>query len=370
RYINEARVQNIDILPPDVNVSLDNFTAGGNAIRFGLAAIKGIGQSVVSYIIDARNASGPFKSLFDFTERVDSKALNKRAMESLIRAGAFDSLGPGRARLIAGIDMAIESGQRTQRSLETGQVDLFAAFAESQDELPTPPLPDVPDWSHSELLRGEKETLGFYISGHPLSKHDVALKEFATTDVDRLSELGHGAQVSLGGIVVELSVRTTKKGDRFALFQLEDKFGSVKIVAWPDIFARTNGKLKDDAAVLVRGRLEIDDGGATSVIADEVCQLDNIREKNARSIVIHLPAHALNEATIERLHRVLDTNRGDGVVTFNVELAGGTVVRIRPNHFVRVRVTNELTNSITEVVSNSRVEWVVDAAVSQGASPA
>ncbi|HUK91984.1 MAG TPA: DNA polymerase III subunit alpha [Blastocatellia bacterium] len=362
RYINEARGQNIDILPPDVNLSLDNFTAGGNAIRFGLAAIKGIGQSVVSYIVDARNAGGPFKSIFDFTERVDSKALNKRALESLIRAGAFDSLGASRSRLFAGIDIAVESGQRVQRSLETGQVDLFAAFAQLEEHVPDPPLPEAPDWPHTEMLRGEKETLGFYISGHPLSKHEHALKDFATTDVDRLSGLGHGAQVALGGIVMEMNLRTTKKGDRFALFQLEDRFGSVKIVAWPDVFAKANGRLKDDEAVLVRGRLEIDDGGAVSVIAEEIAPLENIRERSAKAVVIHMPAAALNNSAIEKLYQALDSNRGEISVTFNIELPDGALVQVRPNHFVRVKVTPELTNSIMEAVAQCRVEPLVDAA--------
>jgi DNA polymerase-3 subunit alpha len=360
RYINEARAQNIEILPPDVNTSLDNFTAGGNSIRFGMAAIKGIGQSAVSYIIDARNAGGPFKSIFDFCERVDSKALNKRALESLIRAGSFDSFGFNRARLLAGIDLAIESGQRTQRSLATGQADLFAAFAESAEDSPPPPLPEAPDWPHSEMLRGEKETLGFYISGHPLSKHEHALAEFATANVDRLSGLEHGAQVSLGGIVMELNLRTTKKGDKFALFQLEDQFGSIKIVAWPDVFARSSGKLKDDAAVLVRGRLEIDDGGAASIISDDITPLENIRERSARSIVIHLRAGDLDHTMIETLHSILDANRGDGTVTFNLELEQGTIVRVRPNQFVRVKVTPELTNSISDAIANCRVELVID----------
>jgi DNA polymerase-3 subunit alpha len=370
KYINEARGQGIEILPPDVNVSLHNFTAGGNAIRFGLAAIKGIGQSVVSCIIEARNAGGTFRSVFDFTERVDSKALNKKAFDSLIRSGAFDSFATSRARLLAGMDLAIESGQRTQRSRETGQVDLFSAFEEFDQPSPDPLLPDVPDWSHSEMLHGEKETLGFYISGHPLSKHEEVLKDLASADVDRLQEMESGAQVSLGGIVLDLNIRTTKKGDRFALFQLEDQFGSVKVVAWPDVFAKANGKLQNDAAVFVKGRLEVDDGGAISVIADQVDPLENLRERSARSIIIHLRGESTTEAVLDRLHRVLDANRGDGTVLFSIELPEGAIVRVRPNGFIKVKVTPELTNSIKEVMSDCRVELVVDSSRLLGMSAA
>src|SRR5215471_4779434 len=274
RYINEARGQNIQILPPDVNASLDNFTASGNSIRFGLAAIKGIGQAVVSSIIDARNSGGPFRSIFDFTERVDARAVNKRGLESLIRAGAFDSLLPNRAQLFKSIDFVIESGQRIQRSRAAGQHDLFGSLASATDELADPPLPAADPWTHHQSLAGEKDTLGFYISGHPLSRYKQALEDFASTDVDRLSALQHGAQVSIGGVVMELNVRTTKKGDKFALFQLEDQLGSVKVVAWPEPFGKAAEVIKNEMPVLVRGRLETDDGGGSTIIAEEVVSLD------------------------------------------------------------------------------------------------
>ena len=363
RYITEARSQGIQILPPDVNASLDNFTASGNSIRFGLAAIKGIGQSAVASIVEARTAGGPFSSTFDFTERVDSRAVNKRVLEGLIRAGAFDSVNQSRARLFAAIDSAIESGQRVQRSRASGQTDLFGALAASMPAV-EPPLPAVPDWAHHELLKGEKETLGFYISGHPLSGYEEALKDFADADVDRLSGLNHGAVVTLGGVVVELSVRTTKKGDRFGLFQLEDQFGSVKIVAWPDVFNRANGVMQNDGAVLVRGRLEVDDGGAMTIIAEEIQSLENIRERSARTVVLHFDVDSVDEKKLERLHWLLDNNRGECGVIFEVKLADGSIARVQPNHLVRVKVTPSLTNSIKEIMADCSVELVVQRASS------
>src|SRR5262249_5866821 len=154
RYINEARGQGIEILPPDVNASLDNFTASGNTIRFGLAAIKGIGQSSVLSIIEARTGEGGFRSLFDFAERVDSKSVNKRALETLIKAGSFDTINKHRAQLLEVLDAAIESGQRTQKSRASGQVDLFAAML-GETEAAEPPLPNVLEWSTAEILKGE-----------------------------------------------------------------------------------------------------------------------------------------------------------------------------------------------------------------------
>ena len=365
KYINEARAQGIEILPPDVNASLDNFTARGNSIRFGLAAIKGIGQSAVSSIIEARDAGGAFRSIYDFTERVDARAINKRVIESLIRGGAFDSLRHRRAQMIAAIDSAIESGQRLQRSRASGQTDLFGSLSVSMP-VSEPPLPDVEEWPHHELLKGEKETLGFYISGHPLLGYEQALKDFANADMDRLANFHHGAQITLGGIVMDLNVRTTKKGDRFGLFQLEDQFGSVKVVAWPDVFGKANGIMQNDAAVLVRGRLEIDDGGAMTVIAEEIQSLEYIRERSARTITIAFSVQSIDGDRLERLYTLLDSHRGDCNVIFEVGLEDGSLARIQPNQFVRVKVTPDLTNSIKEIISDCRVELIVQRAQSAG----
>src|SRR5436853_177061 len=310
KYINEARTQGIEILPPDVNVSFDNFTASGNSIRFGLAAIKGIGQSAVACIVEARSSGGGFRSLFDFTERVDSKAVNKRVLESLIKSGAFDTINNNRAQMFAAIDAAVESGQRSQKSRASGQVDLFGALAATMS-IAEPPLPRVEAWSPTELLKGEKETLGFYISGHPLMRFDQALAEFANADMERLPSFHHGAIVTIGCIVMEMNMKMTKKGDRFALFQLEDQYGSIKVVAWPEPYSKAASLLKNDAAVLVKGRLEIDDGGTMTIIAEEVQSLDNIRERAARTVTIRFSVEAITGDRLETLHHLLDSHRGE-----------------------------------------------------------
>jgi len=361
KYINEARSQGIEILPPDVNESFDGFTARGASIRFGLAAIKGIGQSAVASIIEARDQEGPFSSVFDFTERVDSRAVNKRVLEGLIKAGAFDSINQSRARLFAAIDSAIESGQRVQRSRASGQADLFGSLAATMP-IQEPPLPNAEEWTNHELLRGEKETLGFYISGHPLFKHQRALRDFATADVDRLANCSHGANVSIGGIILELSVRATKKGDPFALFQLEDQFGAVKVVAWPEIYGRSSAILKNDAAVLVRGRLEIDDGGAMTIIAEEIQLLDNIRERSARSVTLRFDVEAVQGDRLERLHDLLDKNRGECSVTLEVKLDDGSIARIQPNQHIKIKMSSELTEAIGILVPGCEIDLVVQRA--------
>jgi DNA polymerase-3 subunit alpha len=245
-----------------------------------------------------------------------------------------------------------------QRSRASGQTDLFGALAASEPAAETP-LPKATEWENHELLKGEKETLGFYISGHPLSGFEDSLKDFADADVDRLSGLNHGTVVTLGGIVMDLNVRTTKKGDRFGLFQLEDQFGSVKVVAWPDVFNRSNGVMQNDSAVLTRGRLEIDDGGAMTIIAEEIQALQNIRERSARSVVFHFGVDSFDDKTLDKLYALLDANRGDCPVSFEVNLGDGRVGRVQPNHLVRVKVTPALTNSIQGLIPDCRVELVV-----------
>jgi DNA polymerase-3 subunit alpha len=366
KYINEARAQGIEILPPDVNESFNTFTASGNTIRFGLAAIKGLGQSAVSCIVEARKEGGAFKSVFDFTERVDAKAVNKRVLEGLVKSGAFDSTAGAhhRAQLFAALDAAIDSGQRTQKSKASGQVSLFGAMMAAV-AIEEPPLPSVEKWSQAELLKGEKETIGFYISGHPLEGYEAAMKDIATADVETLVKFHHGAQVCLGGIIIELSVRTTKKGDRFALMQIEDQYGSIKVVVWPEAYKKSASVLQEDAPILVRGRLEIDDGGAMTIIADEIQSLVNLRERAAKVMSMRFPVEVIKGDCLDRLYHLLDAHRGDCEIVFEVEMEGGQLARIQPNQFVKVRVTPELTNSITELMGEEcRVELRVGKASS------
>lgn len=354
RYIGELRAGGIRVLPPDVNVSMGLFTPLGQTIRFGLEAIKGLGQSAVSAILDARREGGPFTSMHDFCERVDSRAVNKRILESLIKSGAFDSFGARRRQLSDAIDAAIESGSRAQRDRATGQAGLFAVMLGGAPE-PPPVLPDVEEWTEAEVLAGEKETLGFYITGHPLAQYNEALAEFASCGVAGLEEATHGETVRVGGIVSDLAVRNTKKGDRFAMFQLEDASGSIKIVCWPETYKKSGRSVVADAAVLVCGRFERTDDGVMSIIADEVASLDHIREREARSIVIHAPTRAFTPEMVARLYDLLDAHRGECEVQFAFELPDGSVARVQPNTFVRVAVTPDLTQRLHELCPECRV---------------
>jgi DNA polymerase-3 subunit alpha len=359
RYINEARSSGIEILPPDVNISFDLFTPRGDQIRFGLAAIKGLGQSTVSAIVEAREAGGGFTSLFDFCERVDTRAINKRVLECLVKSGAFDSFGAHRHQMLLAIDSACESGVRAQRDRATGQVGLFAVVTAAAPS-PETALPKADEWPLATLLAGEKETLGFYITGHPLAHYRNVLDEFASSDIAHLDEVDAKGTIRLGGIVCDLAIRNTKKGDRFALFQLEDAAGSVKVVCWPEAYKKSMTAIAAGAAVLVCGRVERTDEGATTLIADEVAALENLREREARSIVFRAPTHALSAEKVQSIYEILDHHRGECDVLFALELPDGSIARVRPNAFVRVAVTPELTTRLRELCPESRIEIVVN----------
>jgi DNA polymerase III subunit alpha len=361
RYIGEMKVFEIVILPPDVNSSHEGFTPVGKAIRFGLAAIKGLGSSAVQMIIRAREEGGPFRSIYDFAERVDQRAVNKRVLESLIKSGAFDGVAANRAAMMAVLDKAIEYGARAQRDKLSGQTGLFGDVMTAAVEEPA--LPSVPQWSKKESLALEKEALGFYASGHPLEDYADAIKGLTRFDSGNIEEATHGDQVALGGIIVELVTKTTKKGDRFALFRLEDQYGSVKVVCWPEQFNKHKNLLQSDEVVLVRGKLELsDEGGAgATIVVQEIHQLERARSSAARAIIVRMPARSVTAKSIASLGDLISRHQGSASVLLEVETDDGMMVQLKPQQFFRVNVSPELTAEIEKIENNWQVELVVGA---------
>jgi DNA polymerase-3 subunit alpha len=359
RYIGEMKTFEIALLPPDVNSSHEGFTPVGKSIRFGLAAIKGLGSSAVQMIISAREEGGPFRSIYDFAERVDQRAVNRRVLESLIKSGAFDGLAPNRAALMAVLDKSIEYGARAQRDKLYGQTGLFGdAMTATVDE---PSLPSVALWSKKESLAFEKETLGFYASGHPLEDYAEAIKGLTKFDNGNIEEATHGDQIALGGIIVDLATKTTKKGDRFALFRLEDQYGAVKVVCWPEQFSKYKNLLQSDEVVLVRGRLELsDEGGAgATIIVQEIHQLERARSSAARAIIIRMPERSVTAQGLASLGDIISRQQGSASVLLQVETDDGMTVQLRPQQFFRVNVSPELTAEIEKIAANWQVELVV-----------
>jgi DNA polymerase III subunit alpha len=363
KYSNELRGQGIALLPPDVNESGGGFTPLTGAIRFGLAAIKGVGQASVEAILEARKA-GAFQSIFDFAERVGQKAINKRVLESLICAGAFDSLNAKeqtgkhlwRAALFTAIDTALVRGARAQQDKLIGQSGLFSLPEAILSKGEAEPVQSVEPWSNIALLLGEKNSIGFYITGHPLDNYLDVLTELKCSNVLNLNSLGQEAPARTGGIITGLQIRTTKKGDSFALFKLEDQSGSVKCVAWPEVYKRFKPLIVDDLAVLITGKYITEEDSGGSIIIDEVKNLEGVLQRSARAVLLRLPAHQTEETVLTNLFTVLDRYRGDCDVIIEMYLEGGVFVRSRAHGALRVEGSLQMEAAVRAL--GCGVEWL------------
>ena len=278
-YIEECRAMGIQVLQPDVNASAIQFSVVGGVIRFGLAAIKNVGETAIASILKTREERGPFASLADFCRRVDLRLVNRRVIESLIKAGAFDSLGVARAQLLASVDEAIEVGQRHQRDREEGQISLFEAAGAGPPSSASAPdgagdtAPPLPEWDAEQLLTYEKEVLGFYLSGHPLARFAHLIQRFGVTSIGALAGLRPGSRVKLFGLVTALKEIPTKSGERMAFATLEDMEGSVELTVFPGPFRIAAPLLRSREPIVVRGRVDDTDRGRV-VLAEEVHPLE------------------------------------------------------------------------------------------------
>jgi DNA polymerase-3 subunit alpha len=346
KYATELRGQNIKLLPPDVNESDAGFTPLQGSIRFGLEALKGVGQQSVAAIIETRRNGGSFRSIYEFVERVGTSAINKRVLESLVGAGSFDSLMQSgdvahawRARLWAAVDSVLAAAAKAQKAKKLGQSDLFGSSPGAIDE---PTLPQAEPWTHTAMLANEKNAIGFYISGHPLDNYAEILAELNVMRSSELVSLATGSRARAGGILSGVQVRTTKKGSRFGLMRLEDEESGVKCVVWPEAFSKYSHLITEEAAVLIDGKVEITDDGAVTLIADEMAALGDILQKRAKSLSVRLRREVELESLLPELYRICDSYRGDCELLIELSLPGGVLVRVRPHTALRVKGSLEL----------------------------
>ncbi|HZM49438.1 MAG TPA: DNA polymerase III subunit alpha, partial [Vicinamibacteria bacterium] len=338
QYIGECRAMDIQVLPPDCNQSDMFFTVVGKDIRFGLAAIKNVGEGAVEAILAARASAGPFESMFEFCERVDLRAVNRRVVESFIKSGSFDSLEKRRASLMAAIDRAMEAGQKQQRDREQGQASLLGMLGGAELGAPRAPerLPDVADWPEGERLAYEKESLGFFITGHPLERYKAELGQWANATVGTLGQLGE-KEATIGGIVTGLRLLKTKKGDRMATFVLEDLEGGVEVLVFPEAYKKAAARLADDVIVLVKGRAEALDEGRFRLLASDVMPLETAKLSEARYVTIRVPVGSWDKTKGERLRDILGSHKGDCPVTLEMVRPGSFAVAVAPSAYFRVR---------------------------------
>ncbi|MEO6214340.1 MAG: DNA polymerase III subunit alpha, partial [Vicinamibacterales bacterium] len=360
-YLGECRELDVPILQPDVNRSELPFTVGPDGVRFGLCAVKNVGEGAVLSILAARKELGTLDSLFTLCEFADLRLVNKRVLESLVKAGALDSLVPdaaestrrARARLFSGIDRALEHGARHQRDRDKGQHQLFGSTTDD-GQLASVPLHDAPPWPEALQLAGEKEALGFYMSGHPLDRWGGELQTFGAKRVADLTT--SEPDVWASGIVAGLRPLKTRKGDRMAVFMLDDVGGTIEVVVFPETFGKHGSLIEADAMLLVRGKFEKDEESAR-IVATELLPIEALRERTTREVSIHLSVPPHGRPTFEALAELLSRHRGDRKVFLELDVKGhDKPLRVRSEVAQRVKPTERLVLEVEQLCGSGSVE--------------
>ena len=336
-YVAECESMGLEVLPPDVNSSQRDFAVVEGKIRFGLSAVKNVGENAVRAIIEARETDGRFVSIWDVAERVDAQHVSSRVLESLIRAGALDSTGDPRRGMLLVLDQAVQSGRKAQADRHAGQTNLFEGLADASvgggGGGSHPPVP-AGEFEKKELLAGERETLGLFVSSHPLSDIADQLRRKVDVPIRELENRKEGETVTIGGLVSSVRQTMTKKGDPMAFVQLEDTTGVVEVVVFSKAFTAARPLLEQDRIVIVKGRVDQRGGGETKLVAFEVMEFDAV----AIIGIVRIEVDARNAPAdaIERLRRICEEYHGDHPVVVDLQTSSGNRrLRLGPGFRVR-----------------------------------
>ncbi|HID57556.1 TPA: DNA polymerase III subunit alpha, partial [Candidatus Poribacteria bacterium] len=357
-YINECRKLGIEVLPPDINESDVGFTVVGDGkIRFGLSAVKNVSDNAIKAIVEERK-NGPFKSLFDFCQRLDLKIVNRKTIESLIKCGSFDSLGGHRAQYMATLEKAVKSAQKRQRDKQIGQMTMFdfAPKLAAEEER----LEEAQPWDEETKLAYEREMLGFYLSKHPLSIYEDVIEDYTNATTMSLNEVSNGTEVFIAGMISAVRTTTTKKGDMMAFLTLEDLEGVADVVVFPDTYSSCSEHLMEGKLIWLRGTVKParSNGRETAeeeeeeeeiikkqIQASEIHPLAEVREKLTTAVEIFIPPAKLHRRILDQLKEICANNRGECMLflKLNREEIGEVVIaakkyRVSPNEAFLKRV--------------------------------
>ena len=354
-HLEDCDRMEVEVIPPDVNCSEPEFAVASGKIVFGLAAIKGCGISAAEAILAARRAGGPFRSLFDFCERVDPGTVNRSTIETLIKAGAFDSLAAPRAQLAAAVDRALQSGSAKAADRRSGQKGLFDDFEEDEEEDATANLPDVPEWEEREKLAKEKEVLGFYLSSHPLAEHQQTLATYCSHTTTEAAALKHRTDVMLGGMLSAIKLSHTKNPrpgnpSRYAMFDLEDMDGMMRCILWPDRFVQHGEQVQADAVLVALGTVDKRAGSEeANLIVNELLALDELQSRFTRGVMIRVSEETHGLERLEQLYEILRGYPGNCELQFVIFLADGTRVPMTCEK-MRVEINGEMWSRVEELL--------------------
>jgi DNA polymerase-3 subunit alpha len=307
KFIAECRSHEIEVLPPDINRSYQEFTVDGGRIRFGLVAVKNVGEGAIDAIVEARQEK-EFTSLFDFCERVDLRKVNRRVVESLIKCGAFDCTAHKRSQMMASLETALDYGQRIQKEKNDLQMSLFGN-GPSQPAINVPPMAEITEWDEKRLLASEKDSLGFYLSGHPLKRYRGILEKFCTADSISVKENSNGGTVRIGGLVRSTKIIKTRRGDLMAFAAIEDLHGTIEVTVFSRLYQQTSELLVEDQPVLVHGQLQRDEQ-SVKIVAETLIPIEKAEETWTASVHLNLELARSSRETLAELHAILRRHPG------------------------------------------------------------
>jgi DNA polymerase III subunit alpha len=370
-YFAEAKDSGIRILPPDVNESDKQFSVNGKAVRFGLAAVKNVGEGAVESIIATRGAGGRFRSFDDFCRRVDTTVLNSRMVECLIKVGAFDSLGVRRSQLLDVMNAVLEIAQARQKEMQSGQGSLFDVLddshpssSEAGGELTDTsgagyPLRNIPEIPDREKLQIEKELLGFFVSGHPLDAYVHDMRAFSDCKLSRFSELEDGSDVSIVGAVSKIISKVDRNGGQMAFVELTDLEASVEVIFFRDSYEKFRPVVAEDQVLLVRGRVNAR-GGENKLLVNDARPIEEVRERRATGIEITVDADAARNGIIDKLARLLRTSPGRKKVRVVVSGIGRGSMTVDLQKTVAVALSNDLMKTLAGTPGVKSVEYICE----------
>ncbi|MDY0360142.1 MAG: DNA polymerase III subunit alpha [Desulforegulaceae bacterium] len=354
KFIDECKLQKIEILKPNINKSDTYFKVEDNKIRFGLAATKNVGEAVIDQIVEERNTNGEFTDIFDFCERCDLRKVNKRVLEALIKCGAFDCTGMKRAQLVSVIEEASEYAQRAKKDKANPQMGFFDSDETFSAMFEKPSIPDIEEWDTKDLLMQEKEALGFYISGHPLNSYRDVIKTYSNANSSTLDELNDGDIAIVGGIVNKTKVIYTKKNDKMAFLTIEDFKDFLEVVVFSDLYAKVSDYFFEDSVLMIAGQVQKNEKGL-SLIAKEIYPADIAEEMLSGCIYITLESVFHTPEDILKLQDILRKYPGTKKVFIEVFTQSGAQVLMELPDILNVNITKFLIEELKEFAGEERI---------------
>lgn len=360
--VDECQRMGLKLIPPDVNTGQYRFTVNERGeVVYGIGAVKGVGEGPVEAIIAARNEGGPFRDLFDFCNRVDIKRLNKRVMEKLIYAGALDRLGPHRAALMASLEEAMKAAEQKAKDTALGQNDLFGDLFADDGVLPTPTFADVPEWSDQKWLDGERETLGLYLTGHPINQYLAELKHYTSGRLCDLQPTERDKPAVAAGLVLNARIMVTKRGTKMGILTLDDRSGRLDITLFSEALERYESLLQKDRILVVTGQISFDEyAGGIKMSAREVLDIEDARGRHARGLRVKVTQSETADRFMQNLAGILTPHRA-GICPVHIcyrrtgvqgQLTLGTEWRVTP--------TDQLLNELRTHLGKQGVELIFE----------